>query len=89
MKVSLLEQPRLSYGLIIQGGDISFLPGLETFINDILRNSVLEQYTLPGGYTLPLLPGGGREVCCLSPPICDEYLIISHSCCQSANTHYA
>ena len=63
MKVSLLEQPRLSYGLIIQGGDISFLPGLETFINDILRNSVLEQYTLPGGYTLPLLPGGGREVC--------------------------
>lgn len=64
MKVSLLEQPRLSYGLIIQGGDISFLPGLETFINNVLRNSVLDQYTLPDGFILPLSPGGGREVCC-------------------------
>ena len=64
MKVSLLEQPRLSYGLIIQGGDISFLPGLETFINSVLRNSILEQYTLPGGFILPLSPAGGREVCC-------------------------
>ena len=44
----------------------------ETFINSVLRDSVLEQYTLPGGYTLPLLPGGGREVCCLSPAICYE-----------------
>lgn len=62
MQVSLLEQPRLSYGLIIQGGDISFLPGLEEFINSVLRNSLLEQYTLPGGYTLPIAPNGGREV---------------------------
>ena len=60
--MSLLEQPRLSYGLIIQGGDISFVPGLEDFINGMLRNSVLEQYTLPGGYTLPIAPGGGHEV---------------------------
>lgn len=37
MQVSLLEQPRLSYGLIVQGGDISFLPGLEAFINSVLR----------------------------------------------------
>jgi hypothetical protein len=63
VQMSFLEQPRLSYGLIIQGGDISFVPGLEDFINGVLRKSVLEQYTLPGGYTLPIAPGGGHEVC--------------------------
>ena len=47
---------------MIQGGDISFLPGLEEFVNRVLRNSVLEQYTLPGGFTLPIAPGGGHEV---------------------------
>lgn len=62
VQMSLLEQPRLSYGLIIQGGDISFVPGLEDFINGVLRNSILERYTLPGGYTLPIAPGGGHEV---------------------------
>ena len=60
--MSLLEQPKLSYGLIVQGGDISFLPGLEEFINGVLRKSVLEQYTLPGGFKLPIAPGGGHEV---------------------------
>ena len=28
----------------------------------MLRHSVLEQYTLPGGFTLPIAPGGGHEV---------------------------
>jgi Ca2+-dependent lipid-binding protein len=41
-QVSLLEQPRLSYGLIVQGGDISFLPGLEAFINSVLREQARE-----------------------------------------------
>ena len=63
VQVSFLEQPKLSYGMIIQGGDISFLPGLEDYINGMLRNCLLEQYILPGGYTLPLAPGGGHQVC--------------------------
>ncbi|CAL5226034.1 g8845 [Coccomyxa viridis] len=62
IKVSFLEEAKLSYGMIIQGGDITFLPGLENFINGVLRNCILEQYTLPGGYTLPVAPGGGHEM---------------------------
>ena len=62
IQVSFLEQPKLSYGMIVQGGDISFLPGLEDFINGLLRKLILEQYTLPSGYTLPIAPGGGHEV---------------------------
>lgn len=38
--MSLLEQPQISYSLIVQGGDISFLPGLEVFINNVLREQV-------------------------------------------------
>ena len=40
VQVSLLEQPQISYSLIVQGGDISFLPGLEVFINNVLREQV-------------------------------------------------
>ncbi len=57
-----MEQPRLLYGLIIQAGDITFLPGLEVFLNSVLRNSILVQYTLPAGCVLPIAPAGGTEV---------------------------
>ena len=39
VQVSLLEQPKLSYGLIIQGGDVSFLPNFEGSINCMLRKN--------------------------------------------------
>jgi hypothetical protein len=61
VQISLVEQPHLSYSLNVQGGDITFLPGLELFINNLLRDIVMRPYIVPDGYTLPLVPGGGRE----------------------------
>lgn len=60
MQVSLVEQPTVSYGIVVQGGDISFLPGLETFINNFLRDHVLQPYVLPEGVSVPLDPEAGR-----------------------------
>lgn len=62
LQISLVEQPHLSYSIMVQGGDISFLPGLEVFINTLLKDVVLRPYIAPQGFTLPLVPGGGREV---------------------------
>lgn len=57
-----MEPPDLSYQLILQGGDITFLPGLEVFINSLLKDVLLRPYVWPDGFTVPLVPGGGREV---------------------------
>ncbi|BDA51337.1 Synaptotagmin-2 [Coccomyxa sp. Obi] len=62
VKVSLVDPPDLSYQLILQGGDITFLPGLEVFINSLLRDVLLRPYVWPDGFTVPLVPGGGREL---------------------------
>ena len=61
-QVSLVDPPELSYALILQGGDITFLPGLEVFINSIIKDVVLRPFVWPDGYTIPLAPGGGHEV---------------------------
>lgn len=55
-----MEQPTVSYGIVVQGGDISFLPGLEAFINNFLRDHVLQPYILPEGVSVPLDPSAGR-----------------------------
>ncbi len=65
--MSLVEPPDLSYQLILQGGDITFLPGLEVFINSLLKDVLLRPYVWPDGFTIPLVPGGGREVRSLCP----------------------
>lgn len=62
VQISLVDPPELSYALILQGGDITFLPGLEVFINSIIKDAVLRPFVWPDGYTIPLAPGGGREV---------------------------
>ena len=58
-----MEPPDFSYGLVIQGGDITFLPGLESWLNGFIKNAVLQPYILPDGVLVPLAPGCGREVC--------------------------
>ncbi|KAK9843817.1 hypothetical protein WJX81_007480 [Elliptochloris bilobata] len=62
VKVALVEPPDFSYGLVIQGGDITFLPGLEAWLNGFIKNAVLQPYILPDGVLVPLAPGCGREV---------------------------
>ena len=66
-----MEPPDFSYGLVIQGGDITFLPGLESWLNSFIKNAVLNPYILPDGVTIPLAPGCGREV--RVPPQCLSY----------------
>ena len=61
-QVALVEPPDFSYGLVIQGGDITFLPGLESWLNSFIKNAVLNPYILPDGVTIPLAPGCGCEV---------------------------
>lgn len=49
-----MSQPEFSYSLSVQGGDITFLPGLEVFINSFVRDAVLRPYVLPEGFRVPL-----------------------------------
>lgn len=56
-----MEPPNFSYGLVVQGGDITFLPGLESWLNGFIKTAVLQPYILPDGVTVPLAPGCGRE----------------------------
>ena len=59
----MVSQPEFSYSLSVQGGDITFLPGLEVFINSFVRDIVLRPYVLPEGFKLPLdAEAGEREV---------------------------
>ena len=66
-QVSLVEQPEFSYNLSVQGGDITFLPGLEVFINSFVRDAVLKPYVLPEGFRVPLEEAQQMEVCVPSP----------------------
>ena len=51
-----MEPPEFAYALKVQGGDISFLPGLEAWLNSIIKNVVLGPYILPEGITVPIDP---------------------------------
>lgn len=79
--MSLVEPPDLSYQLILQGGDITFLPGLEVFINSLLKDVLLCPYVWPDGFTVPLVPGGGREV---RPPSARQFSTLYVFCFQGS-----
>ena len=49
-----MEEPAFSFGLTVQGGDLSFLPGLEAFVSSFVRQAVLRPYVLPEGVRIPL-----------------------------------
>ena len=55
-QVSLVDDPQFSYSLMVSGGDLSFLPGLEAFISSFVRTAVLRPYVLPEGLRIPLSP---------------------------------
>ena len=37
LQVSIVEPPQLGYDLNVQGGDVTFLPGLEAYLNSFIR----------------------------------------------------
>ena len=63
-QVSLLDMPQFSYNLNVYGGDVTFLPGLEVWLNSLLRDTVFQPLILPEGRTIPIAPGlQNAQVC--------------------------
>lgn len=60
MQISFVEMPYISFNLHLWRGDISALPFLEAFIGNTLR-ALLQPYTLPNAYVLPLVEGSVPE----------------------------
>lgn len=50
VKVSFIEQPSFTYNAVCYDGDISFVPGLEAWLNGLLRDKLLCHYVLPDGW---------------------------------------
>ena len=51
-----MDAPEFAYSLNIQGGDVTFLPGLEAWLNNFIKSMVLGPYILPEGITIPIDP---------------------------------
>ena len=49
-----MDAPEFGYSLNLQGGDITFLPGLEAWLNSFIKSVVLGPYILPEGITIPI-----------------------------------
>lgn len=58
--MSLVEPPDFSFKIQLQGGDITFLPGLEVWLTSFIKDALLQPYVLPEGITIPLDPNLGR-----------------------------
>ena len=59
-QVSLVEEPDFSFSIQLQGGDITFLPGLELWLSSFIKDVLLQPYVLPEGVTIPLDPTAQR-----------------------------
>ena len=42
-QVAFVEQPQFSLSLTLYGGDISILPGLEAYLQNFVRDSILRR----------------------------------------------
>lgn len=54
MQMSLVEMPSFSFNINVYGGDITFLPGVEKWINWFIETRVLRPYVLPERLTVPV-----------------------------------
>lgn len=57
IQFALVEMPSFSFDITVYGGDATFLPGLEAWINSLIKETVLRPYVLPERYTYPLVAG--------------------------------
>lgn len=53
--VSLMEKPRVDFGLKILGGDVMSIPGLYKLVQDIIRKEVAKLYLWPQTLVIPIL----------------------------------
>lgn len=54
LQISLVEMPSFSFNINCYGGDITFLPGVEKWINWFIETRVLRPYVLPERLTVPV-----------------------------------
>lgn len=54
LQISLVEMPSFSFDINVYGGDITFLPGVEQWINWFIETRVLRPYVLPERLTVPV-----------------------------------
>ena len=54
VQISLVEMPSFSFNINVYGGDITFLPGVEKWINWFIETRVLRPYVLPERLTVPV-----------------------------------
>ncbi|KAK9824188.1 hypothetical protein WJX72_008409 [[Myrmecia] bisecta] len=59
IQASLVEMPKFSFNINVYGGDVTLLPGIETWMNAFIRDQVLRPFILPERVIIPLVPGGG------------------------------
>jgi hypothetical protein len=45
--VAFTEVPKFAFDLTVWGGDLSVLPGLETWLQGLIKDAVLRPYVLP------------------------------------------
>ena len=81
VQMSLVEMPSFSFNINVYGGDITFLPGVEKWINWFIETRVLRPYVLPERLTVP--------VKFLYDPSLEVWLRIATCCLVSCVTNSA
>lgn len=71
LQISLVEMPSFSFNIHVYGGDITFLPGVEKWINWFIETRVLRPYVLPERLTVPV------------KFLYDPTLEVTHCCCST------
>lgn len=61
LSVALVDVPEFGFDLTLYGGDLTLLPGLESFLSTVLRDFVIRPFVLPGRFVIDLPGGGGEE----------------------------
>ena len=73
LQISLVEMPSFSFNINVYGGDITFLPGVEKWINWFIETRVLRPYVLPERLTVPV------------KFLYDPTLEVTHCCCSTVH----
>lgn len=53
-EVAFTELPKFSFDLSVYGGDVSVLPGLETWLHGLIQDAILRPFVLPEKMVIPL-----------------------------------
>eukprot|EP00884_Botryococcus_braunii_P016033 jgi/Botrbrau1/3112/Bobra.0070s0089.2 len=65
IQVSFVGMPKYSFDLRVYGGNVRMLPGVQAYLNQLVRDS-LRPYTLPEKIIIPVMEQGENDV--LDPP---------------------